>query len=373
MNAFKKAAFVGVSLAASHVNAINITLDYSYDSSGFFSNPEAVATVEAAASFLSGILEDTFSEIRTPETYVGQLSTLTWSWEVRLFSQDTTPIVLPNPTIAEDEYRLYLRGTSIPGSAIGLGGPGSWAASTSTSGPGFYPDELAEIDAITDDFFGAIETRGEASGFASWGGDVTFDTSASWNLSHLALPSGSQNDLYSVAIHEMIHALGFGEDSPTRQTVWESLVSGANFTGASAMAEYGGPVPLSSDLSHWVEDTESIVYNDFLHQETALDPDILNGTRKELTTLDAAALSDIGWEVAAETKLPGDYNFDNVVDAADYTVWRDNRDGPTPIGSYAVWAANYGATASSASQTIPEPHGALVAVLAFGLLKRRGR
>lgn len=56
-------------------------------------------------------------------------------------------------------------------------------------------------------------------------------------------------------------------------------------------------------------------------------------------------------------ELKGDYNFDNVVDAADYTVWRDSlgstsnlaadgdHNGVVDAGDHAVWAANYGATA----------------------------
>ena len=54
--------------------------------------------------------------------------------------------------------------------------------------------------------------------------------------------------------------------------------------------------------------------------------------------------------------LPGDYNQDGVVDAADYTVWRDNLgqpEGTLPndidggqIGpaQYATWQANFGST-----------------------------
>jgi hypothetical protein len=41
--------------------------------------------------------------------------------------------------------------------------------------------------------------------------------------------------------------------------------------------------------------------------------------------------------------MPGDYNQDGAVDAADYVVWRKN-DG-TPAG-YDMWRANFGATAA---------------------------
>ena len=88
----------------------------------------------------------------------------------------------------------------------------------------------------------------------------------------------------------------------------------------------------------------------------------------------------------ATPPLPGDYNGDHVVDAADYTVWRDNY-GTTnvlpndPIGGeigsdqYDQWKANFGASDSGGSGAaavgVPEP-GTLtlvvgvVAVLALG-------
>ncbi len=59
------------------------------------------------------------------------------------------------------------------------------------------------------------------------------------------------------------------------------------------------------------------------------------------------------------TFLPGDYNFDNVVDAADYTAWRDalgqsgptlggpNEDGESASDGYEVWRDNFGASLPS--------------------------
>lgn len=55
--------------------------------------------------------------------------------------------------------------------------------------------------------------------------------------------------------------------------------------------------------------------------------------------------------------LPGDYNQNGVVDAADYVVWR-NRDGSQ--SAYSTWRANFGATIGSGARgnaitLIPEP------------------
>ncbi|MEQ8849737.1 hypothetical protein [Botrimarina sp.] len=72
--------------------------------------------------------------------------------------------------------------------------------------------------------------------------------------------------------------------------------------------------------------------------------------------------------------LDGDYNQDGVVDAADFTVWRDRFGDPAgalpndpntgPIGpaQHATWAANYGSAAPSLAAAVPEP-AAVVSLL----------
>ncbi|TWU00578.1 Pectate lyase L precursor [Botrimarina colliarenosi] len=69
---------------------------------------------------------------------------------------------------------------------------------------------------------------------------------------------------------------------------------------------------------------------------------------------------------AFEVSLPGDYNSDGVVDAADYTVWRDYFGSPAGslpndvdggvIGAaqYATWVANYG-VGGAVANSVPEP------------------
>jgi hypothetical protein len=79
--------------------------------------------------------------------------------------------------------------------------------------------------------------------------------------------------------------------------------------------------------------------------------------------------------------IVGDYNVDGVVDAADYTVWRDhvgaaylpNRKPATigPIGSadYQAWADNFGRSkASSATSPVPEPTSALLCLIAAAVV-----
>jgi hypothetical protein len=111
------------------------------------------------------------------------------------------------------------------------------------------------------------------------------------------------------------------------------------------------------------------------------------------STADAVQLYDLKLSVVSGA-LQGDFNHDGVVDAADYTVWRDelgktgsgmaadaNGDNAVTAADYAIWASNFGQTASgsgsaSVSSTVPEPSTAMLAVvpcaLFFVRLRRRG-
>jgi serralysin len=80
--------------------------------------------------------------------------------------------------------------------------------------------------------------------------------------------------------------------------------------------------------------------------------------------------------LSAAALLPGDYNVDDLVDAADYVIWRKS-DG-TPAG-YNTWRANFGETSGSGSvasenATVPEPATLVMLILAAtGWWFRRGQ
>jgi hypothetical protein len=60
----------------------------------------------------------------------------------------------------------------------------------------------------------------------------------------------------------------------------------------------------------------------------------------------------------------GDFNSDGVFDAADYTVWQDNRGDPT---DYRTWKDHFGQSIASGSEAdhVPEPTTLLLALLAL--------
>ncbi len=71
--------------------------------------------------------------------------------------------------------------------------------------------------------------------------------------------------------------------------------------------------------------------------------------------------------IAAEPSfesIPGDFNNDGMVDAADYTVWRDGLGTTHTTEHYNDWLANFGTTSSSSNAiTVPEPAANLLGLL----------
>lgn len=98
-------------------------------------------------------------------------------------------------------------------------------------------------------------------------------------------------------------------------------------------------------------------------------------------------ITALGKAMVEAAPLEGDYNNDGVVDAADYTQWRDNLGdadesaingngdgGGITASDYEFWKARYGNTSAGAS-AVPEPGAASVALTvligAFGATTRR--
>jgi hypothetical protein len=97
---------------------------------------------------------------------------------------------------------------------------------------------------------------------------------------------------------------------------------------------------------------------------------------------------EAGQTVSEEMGIPGDYNNNGVVDAADYTVWRDtlgsnenlSADGNANLmidaGDYDVWVGHFGSVlggaAVAAIDTAPEPSAIWLLALAGTAMAANG-
>lgn len=66
--------------------------------------------------------------------------------------------------------------------------------------------------------------------------------------------------------------------------------------------------------------------------------------------------------------LDGDFSGDGIVDARDYTIWRDGLGTTYTQADYLVWKNNYDNSSGSGSSSVPEPTALLLMVSLFAML-----
>jgi hypothetical protein len=127
---------------------------------------------------------------------------------------------------------------------------------------------------------------------------------------------------------------------------------------------------------HWTSAVTSKIFGTNTSQQAAMTPSITTGTRKQLTAVDAAALSDIGWSVSTPTFDVADFNHDGSVNAGDLVAWRTafgvnanaNADGDSDSdgNDFLIWQRRLGiSTAVPAATAVPEPAAAAMALVGF--------
>jgi hypothetical protein len=364
---------VGITL---HARAnLTLDIDYSLDTNGFF-NPgtangqAARATLARAAQWHTDRYMDSWSAIVPGGGN-------TWTARFTHPSSGQAEFTISNMTIPANTMKVFAGARSLT-PEYGKSGPGGYTASSA------FGDTA---------FTNAVQYRGQpaAAGaaptdFGTWGGGLAFDTGANWHFGLDAPPAGKV-DFYSVAIHELAHLLGFG----TAASFTTTYTSGTSFTGPKAKADNGGAdVPLTPGevpLAHWSNSVQGKVGGALVQAAMS---DIALRQRKPFTSIDFAAMDDIGYILAR----PGDADADGVVGFNDlllvsanygrfdgFARWADgdfDGDGSIAFPDLLVVSAAYGQTGPLAAaqaelmlSTVPEPGVPLaIAGLAALLLKR---
>jgi hypothetical protein len=291
--------------------SLSIHLSYDFDANHFFDSQAKRDVMQRAADTIGGMLDDSLAAI-TPSGADHWLAT---------FANPSTgqPAYVSDLTVPADTLIVFVGGCNL--------GPGMLGASTGgggqVAGSASWFDHVRSRDQAG--VLGSPETD-----FGPWGGSLAFNTAGvEWYLGlTTAGMQDSQYDLYSTALHELGHILGYGfAPSWQRNVISDSSGSSVSFHGPASMAAHSGAPVLLADPGHWAMGVTSD------GTTVAMDPGDWPCQRHEFTRLDLAGLTDIGWLVAQSYLQFGD---------ATYTVRED-------CGNAKISVIRFGDTSSTAS------------------------
>jgi len=300
------ALVIGGCLAAAPLaQAIEIQLDYSYDTNGFFDQPGAKEALRAVADYYEELLTDDLAAIVPGGGN---------SWTAFTSNPATGgDLDIDNLVVPEDTVVVYVGGrdmsTSESSGPLGRGGPGGYSVSGSQA------------------FVDAVAGRGQPGAgnqnssfdtdFGPWGGALSFNSHYNWNFDVDERTDDFGFDFVATALHEFGHLFGVGTAA-----FWDNQINpSGEFAGSFSVASFGGNVPVQPGGAHWQNDGAcepplgydpdnplnvlSRTYGSFgadhgVNQIARMDPQTCPYYRDSIlvmTDLDLAGLRDIGWEI----------------------------------------------------------------------------
>jgi hypothetical protein len=391
-------AAMAVAFSPAAARAINIVIDYRYDTNNFFNTDEKKNALQAAADRYSRIITSPLLGVAMANNSIDARIGFSHpgtgvSWQVSAADSQFSDKLVEDGhpaanhyrgpwSIAQDQWILYAGGRDLGGS-LGIGGTGT--------GLNYEEAVFNNENSHLNRGFRATSIAGN---LPVWGGAISFDNKATtnWHFDISTPAPLNKFDFYSIALHEIGHALGLAAGN---WLDWNQFTASptTQFTGPLARAAYASDNGTSVPSGLVLESASDEHWNDAMYdsrifangipnyagtvgagnlQDLLMEP-VANTTaairRFELTNVDVAALDDIGWSVLPTiTPLQGDYNNDGRVDGADYVMWKK---GAASGGTYSIWRRNYGNTASGAggggevSFSAPEPSGAVAMLAGF--------
>ncbi len=309
-------------LAASSAHAINIVVDYGFDTNNFFDTQEKKDAMQAVADRYSAVITSSLLAVGPGGTATGTRP----SWRIGFThpgtgaayqlstAADSTSDPLGGTAneygfagLAADQWIVFAGGRSLPGAAVG-------GTDTGLN----YTNTYTDLDGPLHRGLVSETLSDSGRDLPSWGGSLAFDTGTSWHFDLNSTAGASDLDFYSIALRELGRALGLA----STWNQWADNGAGL-YIGTEAIAAYnadnGTSLPTLSLAGaineNWMEgaydsfvfrdgnpNTMGTVPNDTM-QDLLMEPLSNFGgsqNRLELTNVDVAALEDIGWSVIPE-------------------------------------------------------------------------
>jgi hypothetical protein len=184
--------------------------------------------------------------------------------------------------------------------------------------------------------------------------DKAYNFQHGWNPGgFISLPSGTWIWMEQLFATPGLEVYQRPPASPAYAPAFGTAGSAARWRWSGAMTHnvYAVPCPLLSQYE--------ASYRVYIGDNTSGEP------------LPAYASADVTFHFLATPVLPGDYNHDDVVDAADYSVWRDGLGAAHMQEDYSVWKSHFGwsagdeGSAATGFAAVPEPSGLVLSALAI--------
>ena len=227
---------------AEKATAIDIVVDYSFDTENFFDTTEKRDAIEAAAARYSAIINSDLAAVAPSGTASGTNA----GWRVGFTHPGTGQQNFQLSTAADsgsdslvgagaplageygfvglnaNEWLLFAGGRSL--NSDGVGGTGTGTNFTST---------FNDIEGPMHRGFDDNTPSATSNDLPRWGGSISFDTGTNWHFGIDTASATGESDFYSLALHEVGHALGLSISF----NQWQNDGSG-NYLGLGAIDAY---------------------------------------------------------------------------------------------------------------------------------------